>query len=213
MLFDPVSNTEISVTYNGEVASTSQFGTSTNNIWSDHPDTYLNDWVSTLPTDSDFIALTGASELTNTLTFSAPVANLLMVIGVLAANDEMATYDFDRAGTVLSTGPGNWGTGASGSLDLMDIGDGNLSLFGLNSAGVVMFDGTFTSLTWVVPISVGFSAFNIGIAAENIAQSIPEPGTWVSAALLLGATACVVRVSRSRTSCTSPKNGSKKLAP
>lgn len=81
-LYNVNNGSTINVTYHGEATEWSAFnGESQAPVWGMWGEsTYLNSAVTTAPTYGDYIALTGYSGVTNTLTYSAPVENILMPV-------------------------------------------------------------------------------------------------------------------------------------
>ncbi len=190
-LFDPVSNENITVTYTGEVFNESQFNNPGGIDMFNYPGTYLGSTVTTLPPRGNFITLSGYSGLTNTLTFSAPVTNLLMAVASLGSDGLSSTYNFDRTATVVSSGPGQFG---NGPLSMSTA----TTLFGEEGNGMVQFTGTFTTLSWTVPSPELYSIFNIGIT-DSAPAAVPEPGQVAASLLLLAGIGGYVWMKRRKT--------------
>jgi len=182
-LYEPTLGQTINVTYSGEVYGTkSEFnGSGANEDIFNYPSTYLGSTVTTLPPSGNYISLTGYSGLTNTLTFSSPVTNLVMAISSLGSAVTPGSFNFNRTAVIASSGGGKWGNGpltmsspttASGS-------EGN---------GIIQFTGTFSSLSWTVPQSELSVEFNIGVSdtAAPGTAAVPEPGQVAASLLLLG---------------------------
>jgi hypothetical protein len=190
-LFDPVTNQNISVTYTGEVFNESEFNNPGGTDMFNFPGTYLGSTVTTLPPAGNYITLTGYSGLTNTLTFGSPVTNLLMAVASLGSNELSSTYNFDRTATVVSSGPGQYG---SGPLNMSSA----TTLFGQEGNGMVQFTGTFTTLSWTVPSPEWYSIFNIGIT-DSAPSAVPEPGQVAASLLLLAGIGGYVWMKRRKT--------------
>ena len=171
-LFDPKTNTTINVTYSGEVTNWSQFG-SGNDFWGNQTgqfnSTYLSPSVTTLPTAATAIVVTGYASIVTqyTLTFDAPVTNLLMAIGSLGTPDQVSTYNFDRTAVVVSSGEGFFG---EGPLSMAT----STMLSGEEGNGMVQFTGSFSSLSWTIPNPEVYSYFNVGMSNT---PAVPEPST------------------------------------
>lgn len=158
----------IQVRYAGEVVEPQTDGTGID-YWNDkNPEPYQ---VPNGPPDSDIIRLrNGTAGKTNTLTFSKPVTNPLMAIMSLGQPSLPVYYDFDAPFDIVKSGTGYWGGAASGSL-FEQAGD---VLQGVEGHGVIRFQGTFTSISWVDTPDEYWHGFTVGI------QAVPLP----SAALL-----------------------------
>ncbi len=172
ILYNVNNAATVNVTYTGEATQWSAFNGSgpsgVVDMWG-ISSTYTNPAVTTAPTYGNYIALTGYSGVTNTLTFSAPVQNILMSIGSMGSPATLGSYNFNEPFTILSSGPGKWGTGTM-------TGSGTTTLSGLEGDGVIEFIGTFSSLSWTTPAPEAYSAFNVGISSL---ATIPEPANCV----------------------------------
>jgi len=166
-LLDPFDGTNIGVTFTGEVTDWSLFngGEGSFNPFSNTA-TYLSAGVDTLPPAGNFIAITGFSGMTNTLTFSRPVKNILMAIGSMGGTAGPGSYVFNQTPTIISHGAGNWGNETSPLV----VQNGN-EVYGQEGNGVVQFFGEITSLSWSIPNSEVYSLFNVGI-------TVPEPSAF-----------------------------------
>lgn len=103
---------------------------------------------------SDIIALSQATQ--KTLTFSTPVDNLFFAIVSLNGNG----YLFDQDFSILSYGPGFFGTGSATKLAL---GDGRYEVIGNGELhGVLGIAGTVQSLTWTSVTPETWNGFTVG---------------------------------------------------
>jgi hypothetical protein len=177
-LFDPNTSQTINVTYSGEIYSESEFNDPSGTDWFNFSGAYLSNAVSTLPPRGNFIAVTGYSGLTNTLTFSSPVTNLLMAIGSLGNGSVPGSLVFDRNAVILSSGQGLYGNGPFSMV-------GPSTIEGKEGNGMLQFTGTFSSLSWTIPDSELYMVYNIGISNVSSA-AVPEPGQVAASLLLLG---------------------------
>jgi hypothetical protein len=195
-LFDPNTNSTINVTYSGEVYSASEFNNPTGTNWFANTGTYLSSYVSTLPPRGNFIALTGYSGLTNTLTFSSPVTNLLMAMGSLGNSGTPGSLVFSRPAVVVSSGAGLYGNGAFAMVNPTTV-QGN------EGNGVLQFAGTFSSISWTVPNDELYMVYNIGITNVS-ASAVPEPGQVAASLLLLGGIGGYVFLKRRKSEQAAP---------
>jgi hypothetical protein len=179
----------INVTLTGEITDYSQFrfaGDSTD-TWN-YPSTFLSSSVTSLAPAGEFVALTGYSNLTNKLTFSAPVTNLIMNIGSLGGARD-AAYQFDQNFIILSRGETGWG-GPTITLYHLDP----KTVYGQEAAGTIQFTGTYSSLSWTTPRKELYSAYTIGVSStagtevanatwtgaqpDFATSNVPEPSTY-----------------------------------
>lgn len=137
------SSTAIGVSYTGDVESPTQINGGIN-YWSPSSP-YLNAMVSNVPSNTDIISLQGGTGYTNTVTFSRPVKNPIMLIvslGQVSPSFLPVSYNFNTPFTILSSGAGYYG-GSAGSLT--QIGT---RLEGKEGHGAIQFVGTVTSISW-----------------------------------------------------------------
>ena len=122
------------------------------------------------PTGTDIIALTGGNQITNTIFFSTAVENPFMAILSLGQPDFHTYYNFDAPFTIASSGCGYWGGNCGGSLFTTGVPN---QLDGLEGHGVIQFSGTYTSISWTVPVAENWHGFQVGVTAT------PEPASLV----------------------------------
>ena len=122
------------------------------------------------PPDSDIVGLIGgAGALNHRVTFSQAVLNPVMAILSLGRPNSTITYDFgDEAFTILSSGRGHWGGAAGGSL--FEVTESILT--GTEGHGVIQFEGSYSEISWSVPINENWHGFTFGF--EGVAP-VPVP--------------------------------------
>ncbi|MDJ0735090.1 MAG: PEP-CTERM sorting domain-containing protein [Nostocaceae cyanobacterium] len=169
----------LGVTYNGRIFSATQTDGGGINYW--NPSTpYISPIVDNPPPDTDIITLVGGDDSSHTITFDQPVENPVMAIVSMGQTGIPIEYNFDAPFDVISSGEGFWGNGSLAELP------GNV-LGGEEGHGVIQFQGTFSSINWIVPKGERWHGFTIGI--ENVASNnnvdVPEP-TDILGLLLIG---------------------------
>jgi PEP-CTERM motif len=134
------------------------------------------------------VALTGGLAAANTITFSQPVTNPVMAIWSLGQPGLQASFNFNAAEpfTLQSGGPNAEFGGASITVS------GN-NVMGSEGNGVILFNGTFSSLTFTNPTFENYYTFTVGMAGST--TDVPEPG---SVALLLAGIGGVLIIRRKR---------------
>jgi hypothetical protein len=130
----------------------------------------------------------GAGTSTDTITFSEPVVNPVMAIWSLGSGGTPATFNFssDEIFTIVAGGPS------------AEYGGGTITKTGNNvngaeGNGVIMFQGTFTSLTWTTPGYEDWYGFTVGVTS-----TVPLPSEIYGGAGLLLAVGGVKWVSGRR---------------
>ncbi len=138
---------------------------------------YTSSTVGNPPLGSDIIALTGGTDLVNTITFSEPVTNPVMAIVSLGNVRNTMRYVFDVPFETLSEGLGYWGDGT------LVQEPGNV-LVGTEGHGTIMFPGTITSIDWTVIGDEYWHGFTVGAPRDQPGPNlIPAPGAILLAAL------------------------------
>ncbi len=161
----------INVTYTGELQF-AQTGTQ-NSPWGGYlpVSTFTSSLVSNAPPNDQIIGIDGLTGFTDTVTFSAPVTNLVMDIVSLGQGGVPTNYTFNQPFTILTIGPSNQFGGGTNTL----AESGN-KLTGTEGDGLIEFSGTFTSLSWTGGSPEYWNGFTFG--AQSAATGTPEPGTW-----------------------------------
>lgn len=171
------SSAIIGVTYVGELAFAQTTGGFNYWSYSSKPpynnagfDAYTG--VPNMPTTSDIIALSSAVTTPNTITFSSPVKDPVMLILSEGRPNLPVYYNFDQDFVILSSGNGYWGGNPSGSL-LEEAGG---VLKGVKGHGTIQFLGTITSISWTVQSNENWYGFTIGVPEP---QGVPDGGLTI----------------------------------
>ena len=175
--------TGISITYSGEVQSSTQVGDSGSDYWTadggqdtDWYPAYISPTVSNAPLTTDMIGIDGLSGNTDTFTFSSPIVDPVMDL-ISLGGATTVTYTFDAPFVLLSQGPAHFG-GSNTALTQPAANE----ISGTEGDGTLEFLGTFSSLTFVTGGNPEFwNGFSLGI--QGAASAAPEPGSLA----LLGA--------------------------
>jgi len=159
----------IGVSYAGEMQCLNCFASN----WSP-ASTWEGGPVNSAPPDNSGIQLFGGSPpVTDTLTFNSPVTNPVLAIVSLGQGGVNASFDFTPLTfTLLGGGPSSTWHGQP----LTSTGD---VVFGTEGNGLVLFTGTFSSISWTNPTYENYYAFTVGSVS-----GVPEPATW--AMMILG---------------------------
>lgn len=178
----------VGVTLSGEVVGegASVFtsgGPGTWAYWGGSPSAFVSANVPSLPPTDTRIALAGWGTATQTLTFSAPVSNLVLIIGSLGSPGTPATWTFNQSVDVLS---GN-----------LVLSQDSRQITGQEANGVVQFIGRFNTFSWSVSAPEMYAAWNLGVTSADAPSAVPEPSTWLATSLL-AAGAAFVRLRRRR---------------
>jgi hypothetical protein len=168
----------IDVSYTGEI-NFAQTGTGTNYWTEGSPAPYTgNSIVDNAPTPAEMIATSG-SGITNTITFSEAVTDPIMAIVSQGRLNLPVEYDFDTSFTLLSEGRGYWGDG-----NYQLLADDVLKGYELH--GVIQFEGTYSSISWVADTNEYWHGFTFGLPSQT---SVPAPGALILIGIgLLGLT-------------------------
>jgi hypothetical protein len=164
-----VDGTPVTLSFSGDVQSTSQVGGGTD-YWA--PDsTFSGGVVDNAPTNTDVITLNGGpGGLTQTLTFSTAITDPVMAITSLGRGSTPVTYEFSVPFEIISEGP----TTVFGGGGFNDATT-STTLVGTESSGLIRFTGSFTSLTWAVATPEFWHGFTIGVAGLGDGTPPPPP--------------------------------------
>lgn len=150
-----LGGTTIQVSYSGEVFNQTQ----TNGTGTDYytpVSTYTNSAVPNPPLNG-MITVVGGNSTVDTITFSSPVTNPIIALVSLGSSGNQVSFNFTNSFTILTSGPGWWGTGMA----LADVGN---AVEGEESDGLIQFSGTFSTLSFTVSGTDSYySGFTIGV--------------------------------------------------
>ena len=130
--------------------------------------TYTSAVVDNAPATSDIIRVVGGTSVVSTFTFSRPVTDPVMAILSMGNSGANVTYNFDAPFDILSNDRGYWGNGPLTEL----TGD---VLRGAEGHGTIQFQGTFSTISWTMPVAENWHGFTVAV--------IPEPATLAFCAL------------------------------
>ncbi|MEQ1930154.1 MAG: VPLPA-CTERM sorting domain-containing protein [Parvularculaceae bacterium] len=134
----------------------------------------------------DAIFLNGSGTGVNTITFGSPVENPLIAIWSLGAPGIPATFSFNQTPTLQAGGPNSQFAGSTITVN------GNV-VSGIEGNGVIMFLGTFASISWTNTFE-NFYSFTVGAAGPlNGTDPVPVPGAVVLMLTGLGALGAAMR--------------------
>lgn len=156
-----------SVTYTGENECLNCFASN----WSPSS-TWMGGPVTTAPPDNSGIQLfggNGANAITDTLTFGSPVTNPVLAIVSLGQTGVEASFNFSDPFVLLGGGPSSTWGGSS-------LTSGGETVYGFEGNGLVMFQGTYSQISWTNPNFENYYSFTVG--------AVPEVSTW--AMMLVG---------------------------
>lgn len=159
----------ITVAYSGDVADTTQTSGGID-YWGAPGNAFSG--VANMPGTTDIITMDSAVR-NNTITFSSPVVNPIMLILSQGRPNLPVYYDFDQDFVILSSGSGYWGGSTSGSL----FEEANDVLKGVEGHGAIQFLGTFTTISWSVDPAEYWHGFTVGLPE---AQGVPDGGMSVA---------------------------------
>jgi hypothetical protein len=172
-----LSSGTVDVTYDGEFTF-AQINDGGTQFWTEPNPSLLpytgNSVVGNAPSSPDIIALEEQSQTeVNTITFSTPVLDPIMLINSLGTPSSEVSYVFTQTPTLLSAGQGYWGGNAT-SLSLS--GD---TLSGAEGAGALEFQGEISSITWTISGAEFWNGFTIGAVTQQT-QGVPDGGTTLA---------------------------------
>jgi len=171
----------VSVRYSGDVASSTQVGNSGGPYYYSEPNSSLkpytaNSVIGNLPVRTDIITIDTENSLAvNTVTFSSPVLNPVMLLVSLGQNNYPVSYSFDPSLSLslLSSGQGYWG-GAANSLTLA----GN-TITGIEGHGAIQINGLVSSISWSTAPDEYWHGFTVGVPTAT--GTVPDMMSTFSA--------------------------------
>lgn len=117
----------------------------------------------------------GSPTLIETITFSAPIVDPVMAIESLGQPGLPASFNFNASEpfSIVAGGP----SAEYGGVSITKSGN---NVLGSEGSGTIIFDGTFTSLTFTTPTFENFYMFTVGYDATltgPTTPTVPEPGS------------------------------------
>ena len=121
------------------------------------------------PASNNSVQIEGGSPITETITFSTPVADPIFAVWSLGAPGAFAEFNFNASEpfTVQGGGP----SAEFGGTALTIVGE---SVQGREGNGVIQFNGTFTSITFTTPDFEDYYAFTVG-EDQTLTDQLPTP--------------------------------------
>lgn len=123
------------------------------------------------PANFNSVGLEGGVTYTETITFSSPIVDPVMSIWSLGAPGHAASFNFTSSEpfTIVAGGPSAEYGGSS------ITASGN-NVLGSEGNGTIIFNGTFSSITFTTPTFENYYAFTVGYDA-TATSPVPEPGS------------------------------------
>jgi hypothetical protein len=155
----------IKIGYSGEVNAVSQTSDALFNNYIPES-TYMSPSVANAPTNAGMIAVAGDPTLMQVLRFSSSIDNPLLAVWSLGfgASGTPATWEFDPAPTMLSSGPNIY------SLPTSSLTVSDKQVTGVEGNGVLQFAGRLSAIAFRVPVpemAPGFAGFTVGMRAPH----------------------------------------------
>jgi len=122
------------------------------------------------PSNGNLIALSGGTATVDTITFSQAITNPLVALWSVGSPGGPITYNFSDP-YVIVAGGANAEFGGSSIFPVTATIVG-----GQEGNGVLVFPGTFTTLTFTVPTAEFFHGFTVGVTNLAPPSAAPEPG-------------------------------------
>lgn len=138
------------------------------------------------PTGFGEVAVDGGNAYTETITFSQAVLNPVLAIQSLGQSGKAASFNFSSAEafSIQACGPSNeYGGGC--------ITKSGNSIFGEEGNGTILFNGSYSSLSFTTPVAEHQYDFTVG--AVTPAAVTPEPSSLVLLGTGLAGLAAVLR--------------------
>jgi len=144
--------------------------------------------ISNLPPNSNSIKLFGGTQQKQTINFSQAVVDPVIAIWSLGTPSSAAQFVFDQSAFSIEACGSNITFGGA------CISKSGNTVSGREGNGVIQFDGTYSSLSWINPISENYYAFTVGATSippqPPTPVSVPEPSNILGLGLVgLGLTA------------------------
>jgi PEP-CTERM motif len=156
----------ITVTYNGQLNAVNNFVN-----WA--PDATYNGGLPGNAPPNSFDSITeginGGPSYTETFTFSSAVTDPYMAMWSLGNSNQQISLDFSDPFTIVSCGPSAQYQGGC----ITKVSDNILAAEG---DGTIQFSGTYTSISFTVPVSEFYYGLTIGAPNPAIAPT-PEPSS------------------------------------
>ena len=184
------------VTYSGQT-----FGLASDYPSFDPASSYTSAAIDNAPPASDgVIQMYGGTDLSESITFSAPVVNPIIAIWSLGAAGVSASFDFTPSEpfTVVAGGPS---AEYGGSSIYQGTGADAGNVYGQEGNGVIELIGTYSTIDFTTPEYEGWYGFTVGedTVLNDPPAVTPEPGTLSLFCLGLGLAALpVLRNSKAR---------------
>jgi hypothetical protein len=122
------------------------------------------------PAADNAVQIEGGVAYTETITFSSPIVNPVMSIWSLGQNGDNASFDYTSSEpfSIVACGPSlEYGGGC--------ITQSGFDVNGVEGNGTIVFDGTFSTISFTTPNSEFYYGFTVGYDAT--ATATPEPGS------------------------------------
>jgi hypothetical protein len=175
------------VTYSGQTVSLSS-----NYPSFDPSSSYTSATIDNAPPSSDgVIQMYGGLDISETITFSAPVVNPIIAIWSLGAVNDTASFDFTSSEpfTIVAGGPSSEYGGAS---IYQGTGPDSENVYGQEGNGVIELIGTYSTIDFTTPGYENWYGFTVGEDTvlndppSDPPTVTPEPGTLSLFCLGLG---------------------------
>ncbi len=174
----------VGVTYNGDLAS----------LVPGYPSWTPNStWVggpvgNAPPVSGGILQLVGGNTNVNTITFSTAVTNPALAIWSLGQGGIQASFDFSLNPNFSIVNPGGPNAEYGGASIFTCL---TASVCGSEGNGTVVFNGTYTSISWVNPTYENWYGVTVGVGPAAATTGTPEPGFYALLGLGLSGLAVV----------------------